>query len=430
MPDQTSHALVRFLLASIDQVLIVQTSLITQNESFQTLLSTWSSVYYLTKCSDQKSTKVKILDLARSEFCYLINGADEIDNIVSHKILDEQEMPGNEPLSLLLTSHMFDVSNTEDIAILNQLAQTCAYAFTPFIAGINAQVFDAADFTKLEYFSLKEIHTSNKFRGLINLAKQHYSNFLSLVIPKVYYSTIGSAAQDESHFLNIQIDSKKVILGSGAFATAAVIMQVFAETGWFLDMLGVPLQQKDKVRSFGAIPHLAQSSFQKGLQTFHTQFAISEIKEKELSDLGMIALCHMKEEDVLVLYSVQTLRNLYFTVSKETPIDKAHVLQTLLCVCRFAHYIRMIARRKTGEFLDAKSFENYLEQWLTKYVASNPDVDRDLKRKYPLLSAKVCVTENSFIKHRYRCAIYLRPHLLSSEVSTDILLTTNVATIK
>jgi type VI secretion system protein ImpC len=192
----------------------------------------------------------------------------------------------------------------------------------------------------------------------------------------------------------------------------------------------MPLQQKDKALAFGSVPYLEQSLCPMILQIFQTRFTISEIKEKELSDLGIIALCQVKEQDILVIYSVQTLRNLHFKASKETPIDKAHVLQTLLCVCRFAHYIRMIARRKTGEFLDAKSFENYLEQWLTKYVASNPDVDRDLKRKYPLLSAKVEVAESSFIKHRYKCAIYLKPHLLSSEVSADILLTTNVSVAK
>lgn len=430
MPCQISHSLIRFLIAAIDQLLISQTKTIIENKDFQTLLATWSCAYYLTKCSDQKATKTKIMDMKRKELCYLTKGAHEIDNIISHKILDEQEMPGHEPLSLLITSHIFDASDNFDIAILNQLAQTCAYVFTPFLAGINALVFDAHDFTKLEYFSLKEIHTSPKFKALVNLAKEQYSSFLGLVIPEVYYPSIHFAEQSQNHFLNLQTDIKRVVAGSGTFATAAVIMQVFEETGWFLDMLGMPLQQKDKALAFGSVPHLEQSLHPMILQTFHTLFTISEIKEKELSDLGIIALCQVKEQDILVIYSVQTLRNLHFKASKETPIDKAHVLQTLLCVCRFAHYIRMIARRKTGEFLDAKSFENYLEQWLTKYVASNPDVDRDLKRKYPLLSAKVTVAESSFIKNRYKCAIYLKPHLLSSEVSADILLTTNVSVAK
>jgi type VI secretion system protein ImpD len=422
---QNSHNFLRILIARIDQLLITQTLLIVQNQEFQNLLSIWSCVYYLTKCSNQKSTKTKILDVKNKELAYLINGSDEIDNIISHKILDEQEMPGNEPLSLLLTSYMFDATNPLKIAMLNQIAQTCAYAFTPFLVGINSRVFDANDLTKLESFSLKDIQTSNKFKSLAKLAKEPYSNFLGLVIPQVYYPSLK---QNASHFLNTQIATKR-ILGSGAFALAAVIMQAFEETGWFLDMIGIPLQHKEAQLPFGMVPNL-EFRTSNTLQTFHTQFAISETKEKELTDLGIIPLCQVKEQDILVFYSTPMLRSLHFKVSKEMPVNKAHILQPLLCVCRFAHYVRMIGRTRTGEFLDAKSFESHLEQWLSKYVASNPDVDRNLKRKYPLLSAKVFVSESAFTKYRYKCAIHLKPHLLSSEVSADIVLSTNLPSAK
>ncbi len=428
MPNkaQNSHNFVRILIAKIDQMLVGQTSLIVRNSAFQNLLSTWSCIYYLTQCSDQKSTKTKILDVKSKELTYLINGSDEIDNIISHKILDEQEMPGNEPLSLLLTSYIFDATNPLKIAILNQLAQTCAYAFTPFLVGINSKVFDANDLTKLESFSLKDIHTSNKFKALVKLAKEEYSNFLGLVIPEVYYPTLK---QSENHFLNTSVETRKVILGSGAFALAAVIMQAFEETGWFLDMIGIPLRHKETPLPFGMVPNL-EFRTSNTLQTFHTQFAISETKEKELTDLGIIPLCQVKEQDILVLYSTQMLRNLYFKVSKEAPKNKAHILQPLLCVCRFAHYVRMIGRTKTGEFLNAQSFEIHLEQWLSRYVASNPDVDRNLKRKYPLLSAKVFVYQSLFSKYRYKCTIHLKPHLLSSEVAADIVLNTNLSASK
>jgi type VI secretion system protein ImpD len=424
--DLNSHNFLRILIAQIDQVLITQTLLIVKNKEFQNLLSAWSCIYYLTQCSDQKSTKTKILDVKSKELSYLINGSDEIDNIISHKILDEQEMPGNEPLSLLLTSYIFDATNPLKIAMLNQLAQTCAYAFTPFLVGVNSKIFDANDLTKLEFFSLKDIHTSNKFKALAKLAKEEYSNFLGLVMPEVYYPILK---QSENHFLNTSIEKNRVILGSGAFALAAVIMKAFEETGWFLDMIGIPLQHKETPLPFGMVPNLELRT-SNTLQTFHTQFAISETKEKELTDLGIIPLCQVKEQDILVIYSTQMLRNLHFKVSKETPTNKAHVLQPLLCVCRFAHYVRMIGRTRTGEFLNAQSFESHLEQWLSKYVASNPDVDRNLKRKYPLLGAKVFVSESFFSKYRYKCAIHLKPHLLSSEVSADIVLSTNLPAAK
>jgi type VI secretion system protein ImpD len=420
---QNSTHVLRSLIAAIDQILIEQTSAIITNAEFRKLLSAWSCLYYLAQCADQKSTKIRILDLKQKELSHLVSSS--IDNIVSHKILDEQEMPGNEPLSLIITSHIFDLSDSINAAIIDQIAQTCAYAFAPFLTGITASIFDAEDLTKLEYFALKEIHTSAKFRQVVQIAKQHYSNFLGLVMPEVYYPSLTS--KNIAHFLNMQLDSKRAILGSGAFAIAAVIMQVFRETGWFLDMIGAPLQHQDAVMPFGRVPNLeSQEQTSMFLPKFHTRFVISESKEKELADLGIIPLCQIKEQDTLVIYTIQTLRTLYFKTTKEHPQDKSHVLQPLLCVCRFAHYIRIIGRAKTGQFLNAQGFQKHLEEWLTKYVASNPDVERDLKRKYPLLAAKVHVSQDSFLNQRYKCAIYLKPHLLSSEVSADILLTTSI----
>ena len=422
----TNSSTIRSLIAKIDTIIAMQLKEIFNNDQFKELLSIWSCVNYLLTIKDEETIKIKIFDFKLEELQKLGNTNYDLDNFISRKILDEQDTPGQEPLSLLITSYILDVANATTINILDQIAQICSYTFIPFLAGINFNIFDAADLSDLERFSIGELSKSNKFIHLTKLAKQYYSNFIGLVLPKIYFPSLLSKVKSKFEIL---INTSEVILGSGAFAVAMAIMKSFSDTSWFLDIVGVPDQT---TKPLGAIQNLVKQPIflEKNLNNFlykaNAEFFISEIKEKELSDAGFISLCQMKHQNAVVLHNIKSLKTLDKKQTQNENLDAANTIQYLLCVCRFAHYIKIIGRTKIGNFTNLNEFQNYMETWLTGYVASNLDVSPTLKRQYPLLSAKIVITDDTFLNHKYQCKIYLKPHLVSMEMAADIVLQTSI----
>jgi type VI secretion system ImpC/EvpB family protein len=414
---------IRRIIAALDSALTAQISEILHHPDFEKLFSTWNALRYLTSFTS-KTIKVKILDIRWKDIQHLVDTGDSIDNPLSFKIFNEQEAFGAEPLSLLITDEILDVSKKATVETLEQIAQTSAYAFLPFVAGISARLLDCKDFSNLDYISLEDIHRSSSFFHLSLFAKQTYSAFVGLVLPEVIYPT---EAKKIANFLDMQMP--KSTNASGAFAFAAKVMKSFAESGWFLDVLGMPVNNEEEIVPIGAVPKLksrkkfTNSAIEKIACFASVPFAVSEAKEKALSEIGLIAFSQERQKNLVVLHRANTVRSLYHLKEK----DELYQIQYLLCVCRFAHYIRAIGRAKVGQFIDMHEMETYLNNWLAGYIASNLNLNLELKRRYPLLIGKVVLSKNQFFQTSCKCSLYLRPHVLSSGTSAGITLRTDMA---
>ena len=429
-PKQSSiQRTIRYLIAKIDTILDQQTKAIFNNQKLQDLLSIWSATHYLLQNQDKEYIRVKIFDLKWAELYKISDTSYDLDDFLSRKILDEQDTPGQHPISLLLSNYILDVSDPKIVNILDQIGLICSYTFIPFLNGIDFKIFDVDNLEDLDRFSFEEIHRSTKFTSLVNLAKQSHSNFIGLVIPNIFFPSLLAQYNNKQQ---LQIEIPTVILGSGAFAVARIIMGSFANTGWFLDMLGTHVQEDGISSDFGSVPNLVKRPTikEKNLDLIHlqanAQFFLSEGKEKELSDIGMIPLCQMRNQEKVILYNTKSLRNLYLKQLKTKELDSSSIIQYLLCVCRFAHYIKIIGRTKIGSFSNVNEFQSYIQSWLINYIASNLEASTSIKRRFPLLSAKVIINEDAFLKNNYKCMIYLKPHLVSMEIAADIVLKTSI----
>jgi type VI secretion system ImpC/EvpB family protein len=98
----------------------------------------------------------------------------------------------------------------------------------------------------------------------------------------------------------------------------------------------------------------------------------------------------------------------------------------MLCVSRFAHYLKVLMRDRVGSFAGAADCEEALQRWLQKFVVSNDSASDDLKAKYPLREARVEVREVPSKPGAYRCTVHLRPHYQLEQLSAAIRLTTQL----
>lgn len=434
-----SDTRVRQLIAAIDSIVKAQVISILEHNDFRNLLKNWSSLYYLINNTRHNSTRVKILNLKWHEVSGILSEGNMMDNILAYKILDELELPGNDPLSMLIGAYNLDVSDKATINALAYIAMICAHCFVPFISSVTVDIFDIDEVSQLTKINLEEFYKNNKFRYLVELAEDVNSNFIGLVIPDVFLPSLMSYTNKVyCSILGENIAKYANILGSGAFAFAAVVMNSFVSTGWFLDIAGIPPKDLalEEINNFGIVPSIkAQSFFDGHFESSNiflkcsTEFFISERKERELADLGFIPICHVKGGETPVFYSNGSLKNLVFKVKQQDLFDASTSLQNILCICRFAHYIKIIGRQKLGLFSNVSEFQNYLNNWLQQYVSSDPETPLYLKHKYPLLQAKIEVFEDHFLKNNFKCKIYLKPHLISAQVLANITLTTTLSSL-
>ena len=92
----------------------------------------------------------------------------------------------------------------------------------------------------------------------------------------------------------------------------------------------------------------------------------------------------------------------------------------MLAASRFAHYVKVMVRRKTGGFLNRGSLEAYLNNWIAQYVLLDDNATQDVKATYPLRSARIVVTDVPGSPGSYKATFFLKPHFQLEELTTSI----------
>ena len=85
-----------------------------------------------------------------------------------------------------------------------------------------------------------------------------------------------------------------------------------------------------------------------------TEIAITDRREKELNDLGFIALVHCKGTDYAAFFGGQTTNKpkVYNLATANANANLSARLPYMLTASRFAHYIKVIMRDKIGSLHD------------------------------------------------------------------------------
>ena len=153
-----------------------------------------------------------------------------------------------------------------------------------------------------------------------------------------------------------------------------------------------------------------------------TEVAITDRREKELSDLGFLCICYCKGTDYAVLFNAQTTQKpkVYNTDEANANAVLSARLTYMLAASRFAHYVKVMVRDKIGSFLTKENIETYLNNWLSGYVLLNDDASATIKAQYPLREGRIDVYDVPGSPGKYKSVIYLRPHFQMEELTASI----------
>jgi type VI secretion system protein ImpC len=428
-PDDVGEnpaAFINAVIAQIDEKIQNQLNEVMHHEAFQALEGSWRGLHYLvSKTETSTHLKLRLFNATKKELLTDLETAVEFDQSQLFKKIYEEEYGtfGGHPYSCLLGDYYF-TRHPQDVEFLIKMSEVAAAAHAPFIAAAHPKLFDLDSFEQLgvprdlnKVFESLELIKWNSFRNT------EESRYIALTLPRVLIRLPYGADTLPAEGLNFEedvsgADSSKFCWTNPAYILSQRITNAFALFGWTAAIRGV--------EGGGIVKGLPSFTFKTTdgdiALKCPTETAITDRREKELSDLGFIALCHCKGTDYAAFFGGQTAQR-----PKVYNLDDANAnsslsarLPYMLAASRFAHYIKVIMRDKIGSFLTKDAISNYLNTWIANYILLNDDAPQNVKAKYPLREARIDVYDIPGKPGSYRSVVYLRPHFQMEELTASI----------
>lgn len=413
-------------IAEIDRKISTQVDEIMHAPEFQRLESTWRGLDRLTKTGATVSDlKIKVLPASKAELLKDFERSAGFDQSRLFKLIYEEEFGtlGGVPFGMLVTDFAFG-RGPQDIRLLEELSHVAASAHAPILAAPAPSLFDMESFLGLPApRDLSKIFESGELAPWRSFRDSEDSRYVAMSLPRVLlrlpYGPNTVPVEEFAYQEDCEgSNHEKYLWGSSSWVLAERIIEAYGQYGWCAAIRGV--EGGGKV---GNLPsHFYKSLSGDTLVKCPTECAITDRREKELSDLGFMPLCFAKGTDYSVFFGGQTVSKpqAYMTDSANANARLASMLPYMLAASRFAHYIKAIMRDKIGTFQSRANVEKYLNQWITNYVTVDDEASQDVKARYPLREASVKVYETPGKPGVYTSIVFLRPHFQLEELTASI----------
>jgi type VI secretion system protein ImpC len=425
-PDKGVVAMINERVAEIDKLLTDQLNAIMHDEAFQQLEASWRGLHDMVYGTETSSRlKLRLLNVTKKELLKDLESAVDHDMSVLFKKVYEEEYGtfGGNPYSLLIGDYYFG-RHPQDMALLERLSKVAAAAHAPFISAASPALFDMKSFTDLgvprdmsKIFESAELATWRGFR------ESEDSRYVSLVLPSYAARLPYGAKTNPVDNFNFEedVDGKdhgKYLWANSAYQLGLRITDAFAKYGWSTAIRGV--EGGGKVD--GMTAHAYKTDEGDVVLKCPTEVTITDRREKELNDLGFIAIVNSKGSNFAAFFGGQTVNKpkLYNKDAANANAALSARLPYVLAASRFAHYMKVIMRDKIGSFQTRQDVETYLNNWIADYVLINESAPQATKARFPLGEARVDVTEVAGKPGAYQATCFLRPHFQMEELTASI----------
>ena len=414
-------------VAELDRLISVQLSEIMHNPVFQKIESTWTGLNYLCKqTSTGSSLKIQVSNATKQELVKDFKNAIDFDQSVLFKKVYEEEFGtfGGAPFGTLIGD--FDITRQpEDMYFVEQMSHVAAAAHAPFIAAADPELLGIESFADLgKPRDLSKVFDTVDYAKWNSYRESEDSRYVGLTLPRFLgrlpYNPKDGVTTEGFNFVEEVdgADHSKYLWVNTAFAMGARLTAAFENHGWCAAIRGV--------EGGGLVEDLPTHTFKtdEGEVALKcpTEVAISDRREKELSDLGFIPLVHCKNTDYAAFFGALSTQKAtkYNTDAANANAVLSAQLQYMFAVCRIAHYMKSMMRDKVGSFSSTSNVEVYLHNWLMQYVVDSDDASQEVRAARPLREAQVEVSEVPGRPGVYRAVAFVRPHFQLDELSVSL----------
>ncbi len=413
--DKLDKALLDQMIGELDRQLSQDLDKILHHPEFQKVESLWRGVEHLVDKTDfRKNIRVELLDLSKESLREDFEDAPEIiqSGLYQHAYCSEYDQPGGEPIAALISAYEFD-AGAQDIALLRNISKVSAAAHMPFIGSVGPKFFmkntidevaaikDVTNyFDRAEYIKWKSFRESDDAR------------YIGLTMPRVLgrlpYGPDTVPVRSFNYVEEVKgPDHDKYLWTNASFAFAANMTRSFANNGWCVQIRGP--------QAGGAVEDLPIHLFDLGTGSqvkIPSEIMISETREFDFSNLGLIPLSYYKNKDFACFFSANSTQKpaLYDTPDATANCRINARLPYIFLMSRIAHYLKVIQRENIGTTKDRRVLEQELNRWLSGLVTEMTDPGDALQASHPLREGKVVVEDIEDNPGFFRVKLFAVPH--------------------
>lgn len=428
-------------IAAIDMLIGDQVDAILHHKDFKRLEACWRGVeYLLEQAQGDEKVRVKLFNATWPELTRDFDRAIEFDQstLFAKVYSEEYGMPGGLPYGLLLCDyairHRFPSGAeqpTDDVGTLSGLAQVGAASFAPCVIGAAPELFGVSSFADLSHtqrldagFRLAEYQRWRKLR------EQEESRFLGVLLPRMLLRDRhrdSSVREDGFRYREGGGDIESWLWGNAVYGFGAVAIRAFRDWGWFANIRGAYVD-REEAGVLSGLPAPAFTTNEAIAYRRPIEIELTDKKQKLLEDLGFVSLSPCNFTKSIVFLGTPSLHS---PAETSDPVQRANsglsaMLQYVMCVSRFAHYAKVMARDRVGAYTTASELERYLNEWLRGYMLGNADAGAELKARYPLSGGNIEVRELPGRPGVMNCVMHLQPHFQFDQMVTGFKLRTEM----
>jgi type VI secretion system protein ImpC len=421
-----AEATIQARIAQIDRLISLQLNEVLHYPALQKLEGTWRGIKYLIDQSETNDMlKIKVLNTSKRDLLKDLQRAPEFDQSALFKKVYEEEFGvfGGAPFAALVGDYEFG-RGPEDVELLERISQVASAAHAPFMSAASSDLLNLTSYTQLGApRDIGKIFDSTEYAKWKSFRQSEDSRYVALTLPHILMRLpYGKDTKQVDAFDYEEAvdgsDHSKYLWGNAAYGLAARLTNSFARYGWCASIRGV--------EGGGLVEGLPAHTFRTDegdvALKCPTEVAITDRREKELADQGLVPLVHCKGTDYAAFFSVQTANKpkLYDKDAANANARLSAQLPYILAMSRFAHYLKAMMRDKIGSFMTRQDCEKFLNQWISNYVCADDNASQAAKAKLPLREAAIQVSEIPGKPGAYRAVAFLKPHFQLDELSISL----------
>jgi type VI secretion system protein ImpC len=424
--SKDTEAMINARISQIDHLISMQLNEVMHHPELQKLEASWRGLHYLVHQSETgERLKIRVMNVSKKDLLKDMEKASEFDQSALFKKIYEEEfgMFGGSAYGAMIGDYEFS-NHPQDMALLEKVSEVAAASHAPFISAASAGLFNLDSFTDLGGpRDMAKIFQSVEYAKWKSFRESEDSRYVALALPHILMRLPYGQENVPVEAFNYEegvdgTDHSKYLWGNAAYALGTRLTDAFAKYHWCAAIRGV--------EGGGLVEGLPVHTFRTDegdvALKCPTEIAITDRREKELADLGLVPLVHCKGTDYAAFFSTQTANKpkVYDTDAASANARLSSQLQYILAVSRFAHYLKSIMRDKVGSFMTRKNAEDFLNRWISNYVLLDDNAGQDMKAKFPLREARVDVSEIPGKPGVYRAVTFLKPHYQLDELTVSL----------
>lgn len=430
-------------IAAIDMMITEQVDAILHDPRFSRLEGSWRGLSWLTERIDAGTRiKIRMLHATWQEVCRDLERAPEFDQSQIFRRIYEDEFgtPGGEPYGFIVMDYTIrhrpgPGSPSDDVSALTSLAAVAAAAFSPMVFSASPTLFGVDRMEELSGVTdPTSLFSGAEYRRFRNLGSREDMRFIGLALPRLRARPSwddGPGTRCAFPYRERIESSDDVVWFSPGYAVAFLVARAMATYEWPADIRGYiqdwpgsGLFTAETAPSFSTDPA-------DGFDHFEVELALTDRQERVIVDAGLMPLSPLGFGGQTVLGAARSMQlpRRFSGQNAEAADANARLsaqLNTMICVSRFAHFIKVMGRDMTGAFRTAAEIERTLSDWLRRFTNSNRDAGPETQARYPLLDASVQVRELPSKPGSFGCTIHLQPHYQLDDIAASFRLVTEM----